>query len=113
MGGKIIAQTLLNRNPKKVLINTGPESISIAVNRKNGIIDVFKSHDIKYDIFESKAYDFNAALDLVNFKEGKMNATVAQQPEMIGKLGVQAAFDYFAGKTITPKIASPLKLIVK
>lgn len=67
MGGKIIAQTLLNRNPKKVLINTGPESISIAVNRKNGIIDVFKSHDIKYDIFESKAYDFNAALDLVNF----------------------------------------------
>lgn len=46
-------------------------------------------------------------------KEGKMNATVAQQPEMIGKLGIQAAFDYFAGKTVDAKIASPLKLIVK
>ncbi|WAW14959.1 D-ribose ABC transporter substrate-binding protein [Peptostreptococcus equinus] len=43
-------------------------------------------------------------------QEGKLNATVAQQPDQIGKLGVQAAFDYFAGKKIPEKIASPLVL---
>lgn len=45
--------------------------------------------------------------------ECKLDATVAQQPQKIGELGVKAAFDYFSGKTIPEKISSPLKLITK
>ncbi|MEG0250973.1 MAG: D-ribose ABC transporter substrate-binding protein [Peptostreptococcus sp.] len=46
-------------------------------------------------------------------KDGKLNATVAQQPDKIGELGVNAAVDYFSGKTIPAKISSPLKLVQK
>ena len=46
-------------------------------------------------------------------KAGKMSATVAQQPEEMGKLALQAAFDHFAGKKVESKIDSPLELIKK
>lgn len=46
-------------------------------------------------------------------EEGKLSATVAQQPEEMGRLAMQAAFDYFAGETIEEYIASPLELITK
>lgn len=48
-----------------------------------------------------------------SIKEGKLNATVAQQPDKIGELGVQAAFDHFSGKKVEAKISSPLKLVEK
>ena len=44
-------------------------------------------------------------------EDGKLSATVAQQPEEMGKLAMQAAFDYFAGETIEEYIASPLELV--
>jgi ribose transport system substrate-binding protein len=44
---------------------------------------------------------------------GKLGATVAQQPELIGKLAVGAASDVLAGKKVEKKIAAPLKLMVK
>ena len=42
---------------------------------------------------------------------GTLSATVAQQPSEMGKLAMQAAFDYFAGETIEEYIASPLELV--
>lgn len=42
---------------------------------------------------------------------GTLSATVAQQPEEMGRLAMQAAYDYFAGETVPEYIASPLELI--
>ena len=42
---------------------------------------------------------------------GTLSATVAQQPEEMGKLAMQAAFDHFSGKDVEKLIASPLELI--
>lgn len=44
-------------------------------------------------------------------KEGRMNATIAQKPEEMGKLALQAAYDFFEGKTVNQQIDSPLELI--
>lgn len=43
--------------------------------------------------------------------EGKIAATIAQQPVEMGKLSLQAAHDYFEGKDNSPKIDSPLELV--
>ncbi|WP_110113432.1 ribose ABC transporter substrate-binding protein RbsB [Bacillus sp. CGMCC 1.16541] len=45
--------------------------------------------------------------------EGKLGATVAQQPELIGEMAVQAAADVLQGKKVEKNIAAPLKLMVK
>ncbi|KKO54576.1 ribose ABC transporter substrate-binding protein RbsB [Paenibacillus sp. DMB20] len=50
---------------------------------------------------------------LKSIKEGKLTATVAQQPELIGQLAVQAAKDVLQGKTVEKTIPAPLKLVVK
>lgn len=50
---------------------------------------------------------------IASVKEGKLDATVAQQPDKIGELGVKAAVDHFSGKKIPAKISSPLKLVTK
>lgn len=44
-------------------------------------------------------------------KAGDMAATVAQKPEEMGKLALQAAFDHFAGKKVKANIESPLELV--
>lgn len=46
-------------------------------------------------------------------EEGRLDATIAQQPDKIGELGVRAAFDHFEGKAVPKKISSPLKLVIK
>ncbi|MFG6496043.1 ribose ABC transporter substrate-binding protein RbsB [Fictibacillus sp. UD] len=57
---------------------------------------------------------FDGNDDAVNaVKEGKLAATVAQQPALIGELAVKAASDVLAGKKVEKKIAAPLKLMVK
>ncbi|MGY3743388.1 D-ribose ABC transporter substrate-binding protein [Leuconostoc inhae] len=45
-------------------------------------------------------------------KKGQMAATVAQKPKEMGKLAVQAAYEYFQGKKVSSNIKSPLELIV-
>lgn len=55
---------------------------------------------------------FDGTEDGLNaIKAGSMSATIAQQPEVMGELAIQAAFDYFAGKTVDKQISSPLELI--
>ncbi|MCY8233865.1 ribose ABC transporter substrate-binding protein RbsB [Priestia endophytica] len=57
---------------------------------------------------------FDGNEDAVNaVKEGKLAATVAQQPELIGELAVKAASDVLKGKKVEKNIAAPLKLMTK
>lgn len=44
---------------------------------------------------------------------GKITATIAQKPEEMGRLALQAAYDHFAGKSVEQQIDSPLELIQK
>ncbi|WP_026696110.1 ribose ABC transporter substrate-binding protein RbsB [Peribacillus kribbensis] len=46
-------------------------------------------------------------------KEGKLDATVAQQPLLIGRLAVDAGRDVLQGKKVKKNIAAPLKLVTK
>lgn len=46
-------------------------------------------------------------------KRGLLGATVAQQPELIGSLGVETAAALLAGKKVERSIAVPLKVITK
>jgi ribose transport system substrate-binding protein len=56
---------------------------------------------------------FDATSDAVKaVKDGKMSATVAQQPAMIGVLGVQVALDVVKGGDVEGYIPVPLKLVV-
>lgn len=50
---------------------------------------------------------------LKSIQAGQMTATVAQQPELIGQLAVQAAYDVLQGKAVEPSIPAPLKLVTK
>ncbi|AGA21739.1 MULTISPECIES: ribose ABC transporter substrate-binding protein RbsB [Bacillus] len=47
---------------------------------------------------------------LASIKNGKLSATVAQQPELIGKLATEAADDILHGKKVQKTISAPLKL---
>ncbi|MCY7877455.1 ribose ABC transporter substrate-binding protein RbsB [Bacillus spizizenii] len=47
---------------------------------------------------------------LASIKDGKLSATVAQQPELIGKLATEAADDILHGKKVKKSISAPLKL---
>lgn len=44
---------------------------------------------------------------------GSLAATIAQQPDEMGRLALQAAYDFYAGQEITEKIDSPLELVTK
>ncbi|MHC1481021.1 ribose ABC transporter substrate-binding protein RbsB [Frateuria aurantia] len=46
-------------------------------------------------------------------KDGKMAATVAQQPALIGSLGVETADKLRAGKSVDKEISVPLKLVTR
>lgn len=51
------------------------------------------------------------ALDSI--KAGKLTATIAQQPELIGQLAVKAAKDVLQGKKVEKSIPAPLKLVTE
>lgn len=57
---------------------------------------------------------FDGNEDALNaIKAGKLEATVAQQPELIGKLAVDAGRDVLSGKKVEKNIPAPLKLVTK
>lgn len=47
------------------------------------------------------------------FEDGSLAATIAQQPDEMGRLALQAAYDFYAGREIPEKIDSPLELVTK
>ena len=46
-------------------------------------------------------------------EDGSLAATIAQQPDQMGRLALQAAYDFYAGQEIPEKIDSPLELVTK
>ncbi len=46
-------------------------------------------------------------------KNGTITGTIAQQPAKIGEMALQAAFDYYQGKTVPKVINSPIYLVTK
>jgi len=57
---------------------------------------------------------FDAVDDAVNaVSAGQLEATVAQQPTVIGELGVKTAVDYLNGKSVKQNIPVPLSLVTK
>ncbi|PAK55529.1 ribose ABC transporter substrate-binding protein RbsB [Paenibacillus sp. 7541] len=50
---------------------------------------------------------------LKSIEAGRLTATVAQQPDLIGQLAVQAASDVLQGNEVEQNIPAPLKLVVK
>lgn len=46
-------------------------------------------------------------------EDGSLAATIAQQPDEMGRLALQAAYDFYEGKEIPEKIDSPLESVVK
>ena len=57
---------------------------------------------------------FDGNEDAINsVNDGKMAATIAQQPDLIGELAVQAAADVLQGKKVEKQIPVPLKLVTK
>lgn len=50
---------------------------------------------------------------LSSIRNGKLTATVAQQPVLMGEMAVQAAIDYIQGKEVEEVLAAPLKLVTK
>lgn len=63
---------------------------------------------------EIKIVGFDATDDAVKaVKEGRMLATVAQQPRLIGALGVETALKVLEGETVDEFIPVPLELITE
>ena len=57
---------------------------------------------------------FDAVDDAVNaVKAGQLAATVAQQPAVIGQLGVKTAVEFLNGKSVKKDIPVPLSLVTK
>lgn len=57
---------------------------------------------------------FDAVDDAVmSVNEGKMAATIAQQPDAIGSLGIETASKVLAGETVESYIPVSLKLVIK
>lgn len=48
---------------------------------------------------------------IAQIEEGRLDATVAQQPYEMGSLAVQAAYDYVSGEKVENIISSPLELM--
>lgn len=48
-----------------------------------------------------------------SIQDGKLTTTVAQQPELIGQLALQAALDVLSGKQVEKSIPAELKLVTK
>ena len=46
-------------------------------------------------------------------ENGSLAATIAQKPDEMGRLALQAAYDFYAGQEIPEKIDSPLELLTK
>ncbi|MFV8252924.1 hypothetical protein ACNNMU_07700 [Aerococcus viridans] len=46
-------------------------------------------------------------------EDRSLTATIAQQPDEMGRLALQAAYNFYAGQEISDKIDSPWELVTK
>jgi len=101
--GLTVMENLLQGNPGVQAVFAHNDEMAL------GAIEAIQSSGKKIAVI-----GFDGNLDALNsIKAGKLTATVAQQPELIGQLSVKAAKDVLQGKTVEKSIPAPLKLVVK
>lgn len=101
--GLTVMENLLQANPNVKAVFAHNDEMAL------GAIEAINSSgkDVSVIGFDGNDDALNA------IKAGDMEATVAQQPELIGKLAVNAARDVLQGKKVEENIAAPLKLVKK
>lgn len=101
--GLTVMENLLQANPDIKAVFAHNDEMAL------GAIEAINSSgkDIMVIGFDGNDDALNA------IKAGKMEATVAQQPELIGKLAIDAGVDVIQGKKVPKNIPAPLKLVVK
>lgn len=103
--GMDVMQNILQSNPDIVAVFC--ENDEMALGAIEAIAAVNKQDQIKVVGFDGTEDALKA------IKTGRLAATVAQQPYEMGKMGVQAAYDFLHGKTVQKEIYVPVKLITK
>ncbi|MCH6264503.1 ribose ABC transporter substrate-binding protein RbsB [Neobacillus citreus] len=101
--GLTVMENLLQANPDIKAVFAHNDEMAL------GAIEAINSSgkDIMVIGFDGNDDALNA------IKAGKMEATVAQQPDLIGKLAIDAGIDVLKGKKVPKNIPAPLKLVVK
>lgn len=103
--GLTVMENMLQANPSIKAVFAQNDEMAL------GAIEAIKAAGLSGSI---QVVGFDGTEDGINsVKAGVLSATVAQQPEEMGRLALQAAFDHFAGITIDEYIPSPLELITK
>lgn len=103
--GLTVMENMLQANPSIKAVFAQNDEMAL------GAIEAIKAAGLSGSI---QVVGFDGTEDGINsVKTGVLSATVAQQPEEMGRLALQAAFDHFAGITIDEYIPSPLELITK
>lgn len=101
--GLTVMENLLQGNPSVQAVFAHNDEMAL------GAIEAIQSSGKNIPII-----GFDGNEDALNsIQAGKLTGTIAQQPELIGQLAVQAAKDILDGKTVEKLIAAPLKLVVK
>lgn len=101
--GLNVMENLLQGNPSVQAVFAHNDEMAL------GAIEAIQSSGKNIPII---GFDGNEdALNSIN--EGKLTGTIAQQPDLIGQLAVQAAKDVIDGKEVEKLIAAPLKLVTK
>jgi len=101
--GLNVMENLLQANPDVQAVFAHNDEMAL------GAIEAIKSSGKNIPVI---GFDGNDdALKSIN--DGKLTGTVAQQPELIGQLAVQAAFNVQQGKSVDKFIPVPLKLVTK
>ncbi len=101
--GMDVMQNILQAHPDIAAVFA--ENDEMALGAVEAIASAGKSEQVKVVGFDGTA-DAEAAIS-----EGRMLASVAQQPYEMGKLGVQTAVDYLNGKSVEETTYVPVKLV--
>lgn len=102
--GLNVTQNLLQSNPDVNGIFAQNDEMALGAMR--AIEEAGKKHIILIG-FDGTKEGINAV------KAGKMAATIAQQPYLMGELGVEAAIKFLRGEKVNPHIVVPLRLVTQ
>lgn len=119
-GLKVVSREVanFNRNESKSVvvkqIREGLQFDAVFAHNDNMIIGAMDALNSKNTTHGKILIGFDGIKDAVfAVKAGKITATIAQQPEMMGKMAIDATADFFRGKTISSVIPVKLSVISK
>jgi len=102
--GLNVTQNLLQSHPKIKAIFAQNDEMALGAARA---LQSIKNHDIIIVGFDGT----DEAIEAVN--SGKIHATIAQQPYVMGKMSAELAIKTIEGETVNEHIVAPLKMITK